>query len=151
MPATTEDTVEEAIRAILVATPPRYPVGQSRVWKQHVEELSTVRDDARWFRFSWDHHGHTPGGFMGPAQVETSFTLSIFVDYGGVPEQVVKKMAGDDHDQLRDVFNRLKSTVDGLRWIASVGGDNPWDFANSDRNNARIVHQFTVRFMKARA
>lgn len=147
MPATTLDTIETAIVTAINGITPRMTTGSgSRAWKQYTGD-SPVRHDARWYRLSWDTVGYTPGGFMGPAMVDTTCTLSIFVDYGGVPEHVVKKMAEDDHYQIRDVLNDLKSTVDGFRWLEAVD----WDFVNDDENQARIVHQYEVRYMKARA
>lgn len=147
MPATTLDTIETAIRTAIEGMTPRYTDGSSsRPWRFY-EGQHPVRSDARWYKFSWDTEGYTPGGFMGPAMVDTTVTMSLVVDYGGVPEHVVKRMAEDDHYQLRDVLNRLKSTVDGLRWLEAID----WDFANEDRNQSRIVHQYEVRYMKARA
>jgi hypothetical protein len=83
---------------------------------------------------------------MGPLSVDTTVTCSIFVDYGGIPEHRVKIVAVDDLHQLRDILNRLKDSGTGLRWVELIG----WDYANTDRNQARIVLQYTVRYMKAR-
>lgn len=147
MPATTLEILEPVIVAAIQGITPRVVTGQAtRAWKVYTGE-QPVRADSRWFRLSWDTVGYVRGGFMGPAQVDTEVTLSIFVDYGGVPEHVVKRIAEDDHYQIRDVLNRLKDTTDGFRWLEAVG----WDFANVDRNQARIVHQYMVRYMKARA
>ena len=106
-----------------------------------------VRSDARWFRFAWHDQGYTPGGWWGPEQVSTDSHLHVVVDYGSIPEQRVRMVATDDRYQIRDVCNRLKSTVPGLRWFEVQG----WDFVNTDRNQARIDHRFLVRYMKARA
>lgn len=152
MPATTETLIDEAFTTAIRAITPRMQDGRTtRVWKlcPTGDAKQPVRSDSRWFWLEWDNEGYTPGGFMGPAQVDTTSTLSIFVDYGGIPERLVKRLATDDHYQIRDVLNLLKSTVDGLRWVEAID----WDFAsnNTDRNQARIVHQYEVRYMKARA
>jgi len=146
MPATTLDILQPVLIAALSGMTPRVVQGQAvRPWRYYEGDLP-VRSDARWFRFEWDTVGYVEGGFMGPAQVDTEVTLSIFTDYGGVAQQDVKRLAEDDHYQIRDVLNRLKATVDGFRWLEAIG----WEFANTDRNQARIVHQYMVRYMKAR-
>ena len=147
MPATTLDLIEAAFRAAIEAMTPRTVASQAtRPWKFYEGE-HLPRSDARWFKFDWDSDGYTPDGFMGPAMVDTQVTLSLAVDYGGIPEHQIKRIAEDDLYQLRDVLNRLKSTLDGFRWLEAID----WDFANADRNQARITHQFLVRYMKARA
>ncbi|MGL5912291.1 MAG: hypothetical protein ACRCZP_19960 [Phycicoccus sp.] len=117
----------------------------TRTWKFYEGE-QPVRSDSRWFKFEWDGEGDTEDGFMGPLSVDTTVTCSIVVDYGGIPERRVKIVAADDWGQLNDVLNRLKDSNTGLRWVKKLG----WDFANQDRNQARIVLQYTVRYMKAR-
>lgn len=149
MPATTEILLTSAFRTALETMTPRVIEGQAtRRWEWYEgNENGPVRSDARWYRFAWINQGYTEGGWWGPAQVETDSHLSIVVDYGSIPEQRVRMVATDDHYQIRDVFNRLKSTVDGLRWFEAI----EWGFVNTDHNQARIDHRFLVRYMKARA
>ncbi|MBK8241630.1 MAG: hypothetical protein IPK74_39485 [Deltaproteobacteria bacterium] len=149
MPATTIDTVETAMRAAIEATTPRIVEQSGTATWRHYRGPRHPGTDARWFRFQWDDEGYTVGGFMGPQWVETDYTLSIFVDYGGLPEHRVKVIAGDDLYQLRDVLNRLKSTVGGLRWVEAID----WGFSSrsSDENQAQVLLQYLVRIMKERA
>lgn len=148
MPATTTDTIAEAFRLAILGVTPRMTEGATtRSWKYAEDGGASVRADARWFHFEWDGEGDTPDGFMGPLEVDTTVTCSVVVDYGGVAKHRVKILAVDDSHQLRDVLNRLKSSSTGLRWVELIG----WDFvANTDRNQARVVIQYTVRYMKAR-
>lgn len=145
MPATTLDILEPLFVAAIVGITPRTLA--SRPWKHYIGHDQPVRAEARWFRVDWDGEGHTPGGFMGPLQVDTTCTLHVVVDYGGIPEHVVKRVAEDDIDQIRDVINRLKFTSPGFRWFERID----WDFASNDRNQSRIVLQYETRYMKARA
>lgn len=146
MPTTTTDAIATAFRTAIEGVTPRMIEGQAtRTWKYYEGE-QPVRDSARWFKFSWDGEGDTPEGFMGPLSVDTTVTCSVIVDYGGIPEHRVKIVAVDDMHQLRDVLNRLKDSGTGLRWVELIG----WEFANTDRNQARVVLQYTVRYMKAR-
>jgi len=147
----TVDQINDAFRTAVIGTAPRMLEGRtSWPWRYNDtgDQKQPVRSDARWFWFEWDGEGDTPDGFMGPLQVDTTVTLSMFVDYGGIPERRVKLVAVDDHKQIRDVLNRLKSANTGLLMVTL--GD--WAFAsnNTDRNQARIVLQFAVRYMKAR-
>lgn len=146
MPTITTDEIAASFRTAIEAVTPRMIEGQAtRTWKFYEGE-QPVRSDSRWFKFEWDGEGDTEDGFMGPLSVDTTVTCSIVVDYGGIPERRVKIVAADDWGQLNDVLNRLKDSNTGLRWVKKLG----WDFANQDRNQARIVLQYTVRYMKAR-
>ena len=149
MPATTEILLTAAFRTALETMTPRVIEGQAtRRWEWYEgNENGPVRSDARWYRFAWHDQGYTPGGGWGPEQVSTDSHLHVVVDYGSIPEQRVRMVATDDRYQIRDVCNRLKSTVPGLRWFEVQG----WDFVNTDRNQARIEHRFLTRYMKARA
>lgn len=148
MPATTLDLMQPAIVAAIEAITPRHNVQQRTARWKNYEGAQPPSADSRRFRIEWDTIGYTPNGFIGPAWVDTSVTLTIIVDYGGMPAHVMKRVAEDDHYQLRDVLNRLKSTVDGLRWCEA----EDWDFTpGSDPNQAQARHQFFVRYMKARA
>jgi hypothetical protein len=153
MPATTLDLVLAAFETAISAMPARLLANRtSHAWKRYLND-QPVRSDARWYRFEWEPVSTTPKDFMGPAQSQTNGILSIVVDYGGVPWPTVEIFAEDDHYQIRDVLNRLKSTVPGLRWIDTIQG-KPWDYDTRvpvDKNQARIVHRYTVRYMKGRA
>lgn len=153
MPAITVDTIASQFRTEIEGLTPRMTEGQAtRLWRYTDDAGAAVRTDARWFRFEWDADGDTPEGFNGPILVDTTVTLSIFVDYGGIPERRVRIIAADDAHQLRDVLNRLKSSDSGLRWVDLPRGQPPFTFAsnNTDRNQARVVIRFQVRYMKAR-
>lgn len=153
MPAITVDTIATSFRAAIEALTPRMTEGAStRTWKYTDDPGAAVRPDARWFRFEWDGEGDTPEGFMGPILVDTTVTCSIFVDYGGIPERRVRIIAADDAHQLRDVLNRLKNSATGLRWVELIKQPEAFAFAsnNTDRNQARCVIKFLVRYMKAR-
>ncbi len=148
MPATTIDAIATSFRTAIQETTPRIVEGQaSRAWKYAESANMVPRSSARWFWFEWDDEGHTPGGFMGPARVDTTVTLSIMVDYGGIPRERVKVIAADDRHQLRDVLNRLKDAATGLLWVEM----RDWAFVNADPNQARVALQYEVRYMKARA
>ena len=149
MPTTTEEVLGVAFRPVIEALAPREITGRlTHAWKFYEgDEKAPVRSDARWFRFRWDDQGYTEGGMRGPAYVETSTHLAIVTDYGGVPAQRVRSMATDDRYQLRDVLNRLKSTVPGFRWLEAIDKE----FTNADLDQARIAHIYLVRYMKARA
>lgn len=147
MAATTLDTIEAAIITAIEGMTPRHTLQQDTAgWKNYAGERHPSAD-ARWFRIEWDTVGYVEGGFMGPSWVDTEVTLTIVVDYGGVPSHLVKLVAEDDHYQLRDVLNRLKATVGGFRWLEAVD----WDFTNNDPNQRQIAHQYMVRYMKERA
>lgn len=137
------------MRTAIEAVTPRIVEQSGTAQWRHYRGPRRASADARWFRFEWDDDGYTVGGFMGPQWVETDYTLTLHVDYGGLPEHRVKVMAGDDLYQLRDVLNRLKSTVDGLRWVEAID----WGFAPrvQDQNQAQVLLQYLVRIMKARA
>lgn len=122
-------------------------------WK-HVPGERPPGTNLRTFRIEWDTVGFTPGGFFGRqgatgtrSWVDTTVMLTIFVDYGGLDSEVVKEVAEDDHYQVRDVLNRLKSTVNGLRWLEA----EDWDFTNNDPHQRQAAHQYRVRYMKERA
>lgn len=151
MPFITVDEVATTLRTAMLGTTPRIVEGQvGREWK-HAEGDVPPRASARWFRFVWTGEGDMPGGMIGPGYAETRVTLSIMVDYGGVPRHRVEVLAEDDLLQLRDVFNRLKSSTSGLRFVQQVG----WSYvvpttAAQDPNQARVALQYDVRYMKAR-
>lgn len=155
MPATTIDTVAAAFVTAIAAVTPRMQEGRTvRTWKNY-EGDRPPSADARWFRLDWDTEGHTPGGWFGrtgsssTSWVETEYTLTIWVDYGGLPRHRSKVLADDDLYQLRDILNRLKSTVDGLRWVEAI--DWAYSPASTDPNQAQVLLQYRVQIMKARA
>jgi hypothetical protein len=145
--ATDLDTIEAAIRIAIETMTPRWQRAGAVGWKFY-RKARTVSISARWFRLEWDPRGHRPEGFMGPNMVETDVGLAIVTDYGGVPADEMRKMAEDDHFQLRDVLNRLKNSVPGLWWVESEGFDGE---ADVDVDQAQGTHGFLVRYMKARA
>lgn len=155
MPAITVDTIADSFVTAIIGITPRMTDGQSvRLWKHDPagNQKQPVTHDARRFWLEWDGEGDTPEGFMGPILVDTTVTCSVFVDYGGIPERRVKIIAADDAHQLRDVLNRLKSSATGLRWVELIKQPAAFAFAsnNTDRNQARCVIKFLVRYMKAR-
>lgn len=148
MPATTVDALQTALVGLIQAITPRHEVQRDTARWRFVEGPREPGTSGRVFRLDWDTIGHTIDGFIGPAWVDTSVTLTIIVDYGGFPAHVQKRVAEDDVYQLRDILNRAKSSVPGLRWLAF----EDWDFSpGSDPNQAQARMQFLVRYMKARA
>lgn len=152
MPATptTLDALQTACVTAINAIVPRYPAKQL-AWKFADGERKPSQG-MRWYRLEWDSLGYTRNGFMGSATtlgaVDTTVRLSVFVDYGGVTREQVKRLAEDDHYQLRDVLADLKPTTSGL--LAVEGED--WDFVvRGDGNSTQAVHTYLVRYMKARA
>jgi hypothetical protein len=151
-PTTTEE-LEAAFVGALEAMEPR--LERQRVggaWK-HVEGERSAGTNLRVFRLEWDTVGATPGGFYGRqtagqrSWVDTTVTMTIFVDYGGLPAHEVKHFVEDDCYQVRDVLSRLRYTIDGFRVIAF----EDWDFVNSDPNQRQAALQYRVRYMKERA
>jgi hypothetical protein len=150
---TTTTLLEAAFVPVLEAMQPRTEMQrEGGAWK-HVEGERPAGTNLRCFRFEWDPLGFTPGGFMGRqgaagprSWVDTSVTLTIFVDYGGIAAHLVKHVVEDDFYQVRDVLNRLKATVDGFRWLET----DDWDFVNTDPNQRQAALQYLVRYMKER-
>jgi hypothetical protein len=148
MPTTTTDIVQAAFRTAIEAVVPRMQEQRDTARWRWYEGERRPGPAGRYFTFNWDDEGHTVGGFMGPMSVDTSYTLTVVVDYGGFSRERVKHVAGDDMYQLRDVLNRLKNVTPGLRWVEALD----WDFApGTDQNQARVLIQYLVRIMKARA
>jgi hypothetical protein len=148
MPTITVDQIAASFRTAIDATIPRMVEGQTaRRWK-YAEGDQSVRASSRWYRFKWDGEGFVPPpeGFSGPLSAEARVTLTIEVDYGGIPGHRSSIIPADDWHQLHDVLNRLKSSATGLRWVAL--GD--WDAQNDDPSQQRVVLQYEVRYMKAR-
>jgi hypothetical protein len=144
---TTLDELEDVFRVAVEGVAPRYQAHQESRWQHHARPHAPGTA-CRVFRFEWDPEGYTERGVFTRTLFDATAILSIFVDYGGVPFEVVKKMAEDDHYQLRDVFNDLKATTDGLRRVEAVD----WDFAvSNDGDQAQIIHQYTVGYLRARA
>jgi hypothetical protein len=148
VPTTTIDIVQAAFRTAIDAVEPRMEEQRGTARWRFYEGERHASTDARWYRFEWDDEGFTPDGFMGPMSVDTSYTMTLVVDYGGIRRARAKVLAGDDQYQLRDVLNRLKNVVPGLRWVEALD----WDFVpGTDQNQAQVEMQFLVRIMKARA
>lgn len=150
MPATTLDTIESGFRAAIESITPRYSHGATALrWKHVRDHARKPSTGARWFSIEWGSVGYTPRGFVGPEWVDTTATMSLRVDYGSVPRDVLTRMAEDDVYQLRDVLNAAKEVaIGGLRWIEPVR----WDLEDgADPNQAQVIYQFTVRYMKERA
>jgi hypothetical protein len=152
MPATptTLDALQTAFVTAIQAIVPRYPAKQSR-WK-FVDGDRSPSASMRVFRLEFKTVGYTRGGFMGSAAslggVDTTVRLSVIVDYGGVTREQVMRLGEDDLYQLRDVLADLKPTTNGL---LSVEAES-WDLTVvGDGNSPQARHDFTVRYMKARA
>ena len=151
---TTLDALKDAFVAAINAITPRHSWGGSTKPWRFVEELERKPGaTARVYTLDFDTEGYTPRGFMGSAAslgaVDTTVTLSVITDYGGLPRHRVKIVAEDDLYQLRDVLSDLKPTTNGLLKVEGID----WDFGarSTDPNQAQIIHQFEVRYMKARA
>lgn len=150
---TTLDALQVAFVTAIAAIIPRTQMQRTGGGWKFVEGERVPGTNLRVFRLDWDTVGYTKGGFMGSAQplgaVDTTVTLSVFVDYGGIPRHIVKRIAEDDLYQLRDVLSDLKPTTNGLLKVEAID----WDFAPgvTDQNQAQAIHQFQVRYMKARA
>jgi hypothetical protein len=147
---TTTRALKDAFRTAISAIAPRTELQRDGAWK-FVEGERTPGTNLRVYSLDFDTVGYTKGGFMGAAHplgaVDTTVTLTVFADYGGVPRHEVKHLAEDDFYQLRDVLSDLKPTTNGLLKVETID----WDFTNTDQNQAQIAYQFEVRYMKARA
>lgn len=144
---TTLETLKDAfVAAIQLITPRKQMQRTVGAWK-FVEGDRPPGTNLRVFSIDFDSVGYTRGGFIGAAAFDTTTTLSVITDYGGVPRQHVKLFAEDDWYQLRDVLSDLKPTTNGLIKVEVID----WDFTNDDKNQAQIAYQFEVRYMKARA
>lgn len=148
---TTLDALQTAfVTAIDLITPRTQMQRTSGGWK-FVEGERPPGTTLRVYRLEWDSGGYTKGGFMGAAHplgaVDTTVTLTVVADYGGIPRHIVKRIAEDDWYQLRDALSDLKPTTNGLLKVETID----WDFVNTDQNQAQIAYQFEVRYMKARA
>lgn len=150
MPATTLDTVADAFREAIRTTTPRMVEGQvPHTWKPYEGERM-ASTDGRWFRFVWARERFTPAGFFGPIMCDKTVDLDIVVDYGGTPKHRVTFLAGDDYQQVHDVLQRLKPSLPGFLNISTI--EDGWDFlTGTDPNQAQVVLQYEVRFMRARA
>lgn len=147
MQATDLTTLDAVMTAAIAAIVPRATrSGSAALWKPYQQDRKGSAS-ARWFRTEWTNNGYTPNGFFGATMVDTTTTLVIVADYGGLPEYEAEKVAHDDHFQLRDVLNALKSTTAGLLTIEAVG----WIFASQENEQPQIEHTFSVRYMQARA
>lgn len=151
-PTTLDDLQTAFVAAIQAITPRTVAQRVGGSWK-FVEGERPPSTGLRVFRIDWDTVGYTKGGFMGSAAslgaVDTTVDLTVVVDYGGVPAHVMKRVAEDDLYQLRDVLSDLKPTTNGLLKVEAID----WDFGarSTDPNQAQVIHQFEVRYMKARA
>lgn len=150
MPATTLDTVANAFRTAIDATTPRMTEGQAVLpWRRYEGERAPSTS-GRWYRLIWANERFTPLGFFGPVMCDKTVDLDIVVDYGGVPAHRATFLAGDDYQQVHDVLQRLKLTLPGFLNISTI--DDGWDFLPGvDKNQAQIVLQYEVRYMRARA
>lgn len=149
MPATTLETMTPLLRGLIEGITPRHAHARDTArWKYTEDNARRPTAVARLFSLEWDSDNYTPDGFMGPAWVDTTATLTVRVDYGAIPRHVVKMMAEDDYYQLRDVISNARAvTVPGLMVFQCLD----WDFApNADQNQAQILYQFEVRYMKER-
>lgn len=145
--ATDLDTLEVAIDAALRGITPIYQRGSTaNVWKKHRDKDRRPGLGARWYRVEWDADGYTEGGFIGPNRVDTSAILTLVVDYGGVPEDVMRKMVARDFTQVRDVLNALKETTAGLWWIDGL--DHGY-VVEDNQAQAELIYR--VRYMETRA
>ena len=144
---TTLDALEDVLVAAMESTTPRYQRDQQSGWKRH-QRRHTPGVSCRVFRLQWDPDGYADDGVFTQGAFTAAATLNIIVDYGGVPDQDLPKMAEDDHYHLRDVFNRLKLTTDGLRTVKAID----WDyFIENEGDRAQVVHQYEITYLRARA
>ena len=75
--------------------------------------------------------------------------MFITMDYGGVPEQDIAEIVGDDFHFIEDQFQAIKSTGIGLYWVE--GED--YGIAEDDTNKgdgSQFEFLYTVRYKQAR-
>jgi hypothetical protein len=144
---TTVAQIQDAFTAALLALTPRTTRGQSNEWKYFARDHAPAIG-CRLFRYEWDGEGITPGGFMWNGGASVDVTCSIITDYGGISAQEIDSLAHDDHQQLADVLDALRLTTNGLRRVRLAD----WALdARSSRDQARVVHQFLVTYLQAKA
>lgn len=144
---TTAATIKAEVIAAVNAITPRTVRGQSQGWKYY-DQRTDAKPGQRWYTVRFEVTGHSAIGLWGQAANTVEGVLSIIVDYGGVPEQELDTMAGDDFLQLHDVINALRSSNDGIRTVRAAD----WDYTDGERKDeAQVTYQFDIRFLKARA
>lgn len=150
MPATitptTLDALEASFEAAIAGIVPEYPAHAAELFKLH-RRRTRAKTGARWFRLEWDDEGPTDGGWYGKNAYDNESTLSVFVDYGGVPRETVKKLAASDFAQIADVLYSLQFSNNSLMRVVRIA----WDFSEENRGDqAQIVHQYRVGWIKQR-
>lgn len=148
MPATTIDTVLDAFTTAIEGITPRMQEQRATArWKAY-EGPRLPSTEARRFKLKWSAERFTPAGFFGPIMCDKTFDLDVIVDYGGIREARADTLAGDDHHQVHDVLQRLKPSLPGFLNITPID----WDYLpGTDPDQAQIVLQYEVRYMRARA
>lgn len=150
--ATTLATLRTTFRTTIESTTPRILEAQATTPWRYYERERPPGTDARWFRLEIHPGEHQPDGFMGPNMVDTRAYLFVITDYGGIPFERMLEIAEDDHFQLRDVLNALKAPVTpGLVWVESQGAPTQVLEGDGGRDQARIEHEYLIRYWKARA
>ncbi len=146
---TTPDEIEDDFIELLHGLTPRIMFHKDSKYV-HYERKANPSTRARRFTIRWADERTNFEGIMGKNLEEVEADMSIFVDYGGVPEQTVDKVAGDDHRQIEDrLQSRKDPTLPGLMWIESLG------YAATDAINEgdqeQFEHLYLVRWIAARA
>ena len=144
---TTIPQIQDAFRAAMEAMTPRTTRQQETSgWKYYAREHQPLQG-CRWFRFEWDDQGLTPGGFMWRGGAAVDVLCSIVADYGSVPAEHLDGLAHDDHQQLGDLLDMLRTTTDGLRRVRSASWAQE---AGTSADQAQIVHQFLVTYLQTK-
>lgn len=150
--ATTLDTLRTTFRTAIEGMTPRILQARATTPWRFYEKERPPGTDARWFRLEIHPGEYQRDGFMGPNMVDTRAYLMIITDYGGLPFEQMLHVAEDDHFQLRDVLNALKDPITpGLVWVESEGPPSQILEGGGGRDQARIEHEFLIRYWKARA
>lgn len=142
------DTLEDVFVAALEAATPRYQRGRASRWK-NFKRRRRVSTSLRVFRIEFDDDFDTPDGMIFPFVVDTTVPMAVVVDYGGVPDQVYRKMANSDSTQLREVMQSLACTTTGL--IRVSRGETAWQpITDNAGDQEQVEFLFDVRYWKAR-
>ncbi len=146
---TTPDLIEDEFITLISGLTPRHIIGQASSYT-HYKRLSKPSTRTRRFTIRFQDYRPHEEGLMGKNFEEMEADMIVTVDYGGIPEQEVQKVAGDDHVFLEDRFQSRKDpTFPGLMWLTSDGYET--NEPDNDGDQAQIEHFYIIRWINARA
>jgi hypothetical protein len=147
--STTPQALELAIIAAIASIVPTHPVEQDGGWKPADDNMLAGASSLvpRVFEIRTAPGGTVRGGITGNGDTEKSLNLDVVVDYRAFRDQdlssIVENDQWDIHDHLSD---RLDNGITGLTGIEDPLGPRPDEKAES-----RIVHQFTIFYLRTRS